>query len=138
MGALPISGTTLWCVMIYNGKAKVKVYKTYIVAYVDNQLTEYYRSLIPKALYVNGQRYQAHITIIRADVEPVPDKASIYDGKYINYQYDSTIFTCGTYYWLNAHSKDIEDIREDLGLPRIKYDTFHITIGNCKNEYKIH
>lgn len=119
--------------MIYDGKARIKVYDTYVVAYVDNEIGRYYRSLIPKALYVNGQRYGSHITVIRADVEKVSKEAVEFDGKFINYSYDSEIFTCGTYFWLNAYSKDIEIIRKKLGLPRKLYDTFHITLGNCKD-----
>lgn len=119
--------------MIYRSSTTVQVYETYIVAYVDSEISRYYRSLIPKYIYTFPQKYPAHITIVRKDQEIMPANVGFIQNTLVYFEYDSTINFSDTYVWLNCYSKDIEDIRESLGLPRCRFNSFHITIGNMKN-----
>lgn len=113
----------------------VTYYNDYAVAYVDDELARYYRSLVPKSIKLNKQRYQSHLTIVRKNAE-FPTKLENWEkhaGQTIDIWYNPEVGTCGTYYWLTAQSLDIGKIREELGLPKYRYgDTYHITIGNVK------
>lgn len=129
--------------MIYSSTAVVKYENDKVYALVDQQISDYYRSLIPKYIYVQPQKYKAHITIVRSGKERAPN--IIFWGKHegiiINFKYDSEIKSDSLYFWLDAFSNDIGNIREELGLERFRNDltfggiqrtSYHITIGNKK------
>jgi hypothetical protein len=122
--------------MLYKAKGRVQVYDSYIVAYINPDIVRFYKSLIPKWIYVNRQKYDAHITIVRKDAETIPNKENqpLVDGKTVWFYYDTQIKTCGTYYWMNVYSRDIEQIRISLGLSKCRFDCFHITLGNIKEQ----
>jgi hypothetical protein len=113
------------------------------VANIDQNISDYYRSLIPKYYYAKPQKALAHITIVRKKKE-TPNKMEFWrkhEGRIITYQYEPIIQTDGIYFWLNAYSSEIGYIRQELGLPQYRDDRFyggvqrneyHITIGNNK------
>lgn len=114
------------------------------IAEIDQNISDYYRSLIPKYFYAKSQAYPAHITIVRTNKENPTNMEywGKYEGEKINFEYDPIIQRDNKYFWLNAYSEEIGDIREELGLPRFRDDTwyggekrneYHITIGNVKN-----
>jgi hypothetical protein len=114
-----------------------------VVANIDQNISNYYRSLIPKYYNVKPQMYPAHITIVRLNKEK-PTKMENWgkhEGKKIYFEYDTDVQRDDKYFWINAYSEDIGDIREELGLPRyrddslfggVKRNEYHITIGNVK------
>lgn len=114
-----------------------------VIAEIDQGISDLYRSLIPKYYYAKPQAYRAHITIIRTKKE-IPTKLETWgqhEGRTIKYYYSSFIQMSERYFWLEAHSEEIGDIREELGLLRYRDDTwfggkrhnsYHITIGNRK------
>ena len=129
--------------MIYSSTAVVKYENDKVYALVDQQISDYYRSLIPKYIYVQPQRYKAHITIVRSGKERVPNMIfwGKYEGVIINFEYNSEIKSDLRYFWLDVFSNDIGNIREELGLERFRNDltfggiqrtSYHITIGNKK------
>jgi len=110
---------------------------------IDQNISNYYRSLIPKYYNVKPQMYPAHITIVRLNKEQptIMENWGKYEGKKISFEYDANVQRDDKYFWINAYSEDIGDIREELGLPRYRDDTafggikrneYHITIGNVK------
>lgn len=109
-----------------------------IIVSIDQGIADYYRSLIPKYYYVQPQKYRAHITVVRTNKE-TPTKFTAW-GKHrdqkIAFQYDPYINCDGKYWFLDATSEQIGDIREELGLPRFRFSDrgcYHISIGNCKD-----
>ena len=112
-------------------------------ALIDQSISDYYRALIPKYYYVKSQAYHAHITIVRLGKEQPKNMEfwGRYEGRRIGFSYSPIIQRDDKYFWLNAYSEEIGDIREELGLPRfrddslfggIKRNEYHITIGNIK------
>jgi hypothetical protein len=103
---------------------------------IDQQIAEYYRTMIPKYMYAKPQMYPAHITVVRLNKES-PANMQLW-GKYqnnkITFCYDNTIRVDWKYYYLDAFSDQIGEIREELGLPkyRDRRTSYHITIGNIK------
>ena len=87
--------------------------------------------------------YPAHITIVRLNKEQ-PSNMDVWgkhEGRKINFEYEPGVHRDDKYFWINAYSEEIGDIREELGLPRYRDDTnfggvkrneYHITIGNIK------
>jgi hypothetical protein len=110
---------------------------------VDQELSNYYRSLIPKWVDVSRPRWPAHITIVRPEKEtPIHlDSWGKYEGEELDFLYAPEVQQGKIYFWLNAFCQKLENIRLELGLPvRSEYTLppegfkkcFHITIGNCK------
>lgn len=91
-------------------------------------------------LELNKNLRGSHITIIsdRMDQKVFDEGAKIFQGKEIEFFYDpKDINSSGKHWWINIHCPDAENIREALGLKRIPYFGFHLTIGhaNEKNAY---
>ena len=106
---------------------------------VDEEISKYYRKMIPKYYFVQSQLYKAHITVVRTALETPSnmDFWNRYAGEVIEFEYDNTVCTDGKYYYLQAWSERSGDIREELGLRRFRFNdledsSYHITIGNCK------
>jgi len=153
-GATPSRFAKNWEGVIYDKSTNmmfestgVLQYTTYpeyrLVALVDQGITDFYRSLIPKWELVNRPRWPAHITIVRPGYEePINlEPWGKHEGESLQFFYDSHIHKGEAYYWLNIWSVRLEEIRRELGLPvENKFTippkgfskTFHCTIGNLK------
>lgn len=109
-----------------------------VLIWVDRSIAEYYRSLIPKYIFIQPQKYPAHITVVRSGRE-TPDMShwGKYEGEEIEFAYDGKIkFDGGVYYYLDVICERIAEIRMELGLPRYRFGDnkkYHITIGNSKS-----
>lgn len=110
---------------------------------VDQGISDLYRNLCPRYLYVQPQMYKAHITVVRTDKETPKnmDFWEKYEGELIPFSYERRVYSDGTYFYLTVMSDRIGDIREELGLPRYRFGElgsdrggYHITIGNVKHE----
>jgi hypothetical protein len=87
--------------------------------------------------------YPPHITVVRKGKEsPNTINFEKFDKRLIKYFYSPVIHEGDVYFWLNAYSSDIEEIREELGLTNGPWNdiiaplpfkkTLHITLGNKK------
>lgn len=112
-----------------------------LIVEVDQNISDYYRSLIPKYIPVKKQMYNAHISVVRNETPINIDMWGKYDALPLTFEYESFIYNDELYYWLNAYSAELEEIRIELGLTKMSDITrppdhsnkFHITIGNLKN-----
>lgn len=116
-----------------------------VVVWVSPDLASYYRSLIPKAWDVQPQKYLPHITVIRPKYEKVKNFSAWkkHEGRLIQFDYENIVRFDGTYFYLDAQSEEIGDVREELGLTRFRLTElgaerkcYHITIGNVKHTRK--
>ncbi len=101
---------------------------------VDQGIADFYRSIIPKSIFVNPQRYPAHISVVRNEIPPNMTVWGKYQGIEIDFEYFPTIMQDETYFWLDVRCNKLEEIREELGLKAFPpwRNMYHITIGNCK------
>lgn len=113
-----------------------------LIVEVDQGISEYYRSLIPKCRKPNSQMYAAHISVVRKEI-PDFNCWGAYEGKEILFDYVGHIFFDKIYCWLNVFSKELENIRLELNLPVSSQYTrppegsiecFHCTLGNFKGQ----
>jgi len=123
--------------IMFVAEGKLTYYSDYCVAYVDPEISKYYRSLLPKALYVQSTQFPPHTTVVRKTLEVARDHKEWgkYSGVEVPVYYIPVVHTDNLYYWLNAYSPVLNAIRKELGLHpyRFPFNCFHITIGNRKN-----
>lgn len=112
-----------------------------VVVWIDKEIGRYYRSLVPKSIFIQPQMYPSHVTVVRTAIE-IPSKMEAW-GKYENEEilidYSNEVHFDDPYFYLNAWSERIGEIREELGLSQYRMlhpsgykDCYHITIGNTK------
>lgn len=128
--------------MFFTGYGKLHYEETELrlVLQLEQDLSDYYRALIPPYLRVYKQGWPAHITVVRPGFESPPKIRywGNYEGERVEFIYTSYL-ECGMgYYWFNAWSKRLEAVREELGLvnmsrfalkPEGYTKTFHCTVG---------
>jgi hypothetical protein len=112
-----------------------------LIVEVDDEIGKFYRSLIPKYLNVQRPMYPTHISTVRNETPPNLSVWGKYQNKEIEFEYDNYIYSGEVYYWLNAYSSHLEDIRLELGLSNTSPYTrspdgrhrFHMTLANLKH-----
>jgi hypothetical protein len=129
---------------ISNGKllySRENGYK--VIVEIDQDLANYYYSLIPKYYRVQRPRYKAHVTVVRIGHE-IPTNLQFwnkYHGDTIVFRYGHEIHYDNNYYWISVWSTELERIRRELGLndtsrfltpPTGFKKNFHCTIANTK------
>lgn len=113
-----------------------------LIVLIDEEISNFYRHLTPRYLNIKKPMHRPHISIVRNEI---PFKLSVwkkYQNKEIHFEYDNYIYNDEMYYWINAYSSVLENIRLELGLlnsnPNLISSNnnykFHITIGNVKHQ----
>lgn len=106
-----------------------------IIIPFEEEISSCYRSLIPKYYKVNKQKYPAHISVVRNEIDLFEIESNL-----ISFEYENVIYDNGFYFWLRVRSDDLFNLRRNLGLNKTSLITkspdqqhdFHITIGNMK------
>jgi len=84
---------------------------------VNQQLADYYYSLIPKSLRVVRPRWKAHVTVVRPEDNPTNlENWGKHEGEIVPFVYDPTILYEGGFWWFNLWCVTMEDIRKEIGL----------------------
>jgi hypothetical protein len=112
------------------------------VVSVNEDIARYYRRLIPQYLNAKPQAHPAHLTVVRTAIE-VPTNMEVWEKYYeeeVEFEYSNKIKFYYPYFFLDAWSLRIGDIREELGLSRFRIvhpfgykNCYHITIANVKD-----
>lgn len=119
--------------ILHDAVGILKYYTRTINLVLDPNIASYYRSLLPKALYIKPPRTQSHISVVRPFEEPNMALWGKYENERIPIKYWLPIYTDGIYCWLDCSSRRLEEIRIELGLEAHRIGgVFHITVGNFK------
>lgn len=111
-----------------------------LILSVDQGISDFYFSIVPKTFKIQKQMYPAHVSVVRNSSVPHTQFWEKYQNKVLEFDYEDMVYNDERYYWLNVFCKELEEIREELGLSRsgdvsLSPDgrhKFHITIGNSK------
>ena len=116
--------------------AIIKCQQPKIIAEFSKDFGNYYFSLIPKYYYANRQKYNTHVTIVRGFEKPKIWKDFLdINGTTIDIFYSPIILYIEPYFFMNCWSKQIINIRRELGLSKYRFNkqqSYHISIGNTK------
>lgn len=132
--------------LLYNsiGVLKYDVISDYgyrLVLEIEQDIVDYYYSLIPKYYEVKSQQYKAHISVVRKETPSNLYYWGKYQDRSINYSWSPTIYYEYPYWWLDCFSLELEEIRKELGLwyqgkytipPKPYNKFFHCTVANNK------
>lgn len=97
-------------------------------------ILDYYRHWIKKELghTLNLPMWKAHLTVCRGE-KPIKEwNWKKHEGRKITFEYSPEIKFSETYAWLPVYSRELEEIRVELGLTPQAFVRFHITLGNNK------
>jgi hypothetical protein len=112
-----------------------------LILEVDPDLAYFDRAMIPKHISINPQKYAPHISVVRNEHCVNMEYWGKYEGEQIEFKYSNYIHNGEVYWWINAFSAKLEEIRIELGLPVSSLYTippngylkcFHITLANSK------
>jgi hypothetical protein len=115
-----------------------------LVVEIDPDIAKYYRSLIPPYIHYSIPMYPPHISVIRRETPPNMTLWQKHHGEAVSFEYDPYVFIGRVYIWLKVWSKEIEDLRLELGLeahsnitrPPDESPCFHTTIANFKSSLR--
>ena len=115
-----------------------------LVLNIDPGITKYYRALLPKSIRIAPQLHPAHISVVRKEIPVNLNCWGIHEGEEVEFYYSNIIYSGKVYYWLNAFSTRLEEIKRELGLPVVEsyskhpsdqwIKVFHVSIGNIKSQ----
>ena len=106
----------------------------------DESIIDYYTYWIKKHYWLDKfqrPKHGSHISVIRGEI--IEDGLFYnhwkkYHGKKIEFQYSNEIHNNGEHFWLPVYSKELENIRLELGLTNVPVFNFHLTIGRLRDE----
>jgi hypothetical protein len=133
--------------------------KWWAILSVPGDITKYYRSLIEKNAYIDvrsndwlesidlnfkvekewivkaktkvtGSAWGSHVSVVKNEIPPNIKYWKAYQNKKIYFEYDPQYLNSNKkHWWIKVFSKELDDIREELGLPIEPNSPLHITIG---------
>ncbi len=113
--------------------------KWWVVLDCSPELGAYYRRLYEystnKCRKLQTPGWKEHVSVVRNEV-PADEFKPLwhrYEGKEVEFKYESIVRTNNIYYWLEVECDFLSDLREELGLDRIPEFDLHITVGNNLN-----
>ena len=111
---------------------RVAIIKTYC------DIDKYYSWFLKKRfnLELNRSLRGAHVTFISDKLErTICDEASIlFNKKEIDFYIELEPRSNGQHWWLRVHCPDAENIRNVMGLCKIPYFGFHLTLGHANEK----
>lgn len=107
------------------------------------EIDQYYAWFLKKRfnLELNRNLRGTHISIIndRMSQEDFEMGSKIFNKKEIDFFYDpKDINSSGKHWWINISCPEAESIRESMGLSRIPFYGFHLTIGHANERNEAH
>jgi hypothetical protein len=81
---------------------------------------------------LKGSRHGPHVSIVRGEKPKDFKNWQKLIGKKCIYYYSINVRDNGYHAWVDVQSDDLEKVREELGLSKKYYHSFHLTIGRLK------
>ncbi|AEO93378.1 gp116 [Bacillus phage G] len=105
----------------------------WVMVECPHDIIEYYRYWVTKNknFKISYPLFGSHISIIRNE-EPPDEFKHLWgkrNGMEVEFTYTPDFETNGNYWWLKVDCPQLDDIREELGLPRKPFFDYHLSIG---------
>lgn len=108
--------------------------KWWLVLDCDESLGCYYRHLYWLAHFrvqkLLRPAWKEHVTVIRNEEPPHKGGWEKYTGKSVEFEYNPEPRTNGSYWWLEVCSRELQEIRVELGLSREPAIPLHLSFGH--------
>lgn len=105
----------------------------------DCEMDRYYSWFLKKRfnLELNKNLRGTHVTFISDRLEEnfFNQAAKMFNGKEIDFYVETEPRSSGEHWWLRVHCPEAESIRELMGLDRVPYFPFHLTLGHAVIKY---
>jgi len=133
--------------LIYDPHARIKQDPWWLILKADEGIIDYYKHWINKeiALDFGGINrvpirfektvWGSHISVNRGTKPPKKNLWRKHQGENIKFTYSNRIYRVHWFFCVDAYSKRLEDIREEMGLSRIPPYGYHITIGRISKQF---
>src|SRR5271170_4158649 len=99
--------------MLYTSSGLLHYEDKKLIVSADQELSRYYRALVPTYIRLNPQRYPAHISVVRNETPSLMEHWGKHQGREIEFQYEPYVHSGTIYYWLNVFSSELEGIRSE-------------------------
>ncbi len=106
---------------------------------VHPSIIQYYQYWVKRelGLHLNTPLFKAHVSVVRGEEPKKQWNWRKHHNRIVTLEYGVDLRISEKYVWLPVYSKELEEIRVELGLkPQPKVD-FHLTVGNTKNVTKV-
>jgi hypothetical protein len=123
--------------LIYDPRARIRFEPWWCILKTDEELVRYYQYWIKQHYDVKFEKtvWGSHISVNRAVKPPNPAFWKKYKNEIIPFTYTNRVYRVHWFLCVDAYSTRLEDIREELGLPRLPPYGFHLTIGRLNKVY---
>lgn len=121
----------------YDPPARIKAEPWWLILRTDKSIIDYYQYWIQKHYDLQFEKtvWGSHISVNRGVVPPNPSAWKKYKSEQIDFEYTNRIYRKHWFFCVDAYSKRLEEIREELGLPKLPPAGFHLTIGRISKPY---
>lgn len=117
--------------LIYDPYARISQDPWWLILKTDKGLMEYYQHWIKRHYDVTFENtvWGSHISVVRGQKPPNEKAWGKYKNEKISFTYSNRIYRAHWFYCVDVYSDRLEEIREELGLPKQPKHGFHLTIG---------
>lgn len=123
--------------LIYDPKARIKQEPWWLILKTDKGILDYYQSQIKQHFDVGFEKtvWGSHISVVRGDNPPKKEAWGKYKNEKIKFTYTNQVYRAHWFFCIDAYSERLEEIRMELGLPKLPKFGFHLTIGRLNKQY---
>ena len=119
---------------MFQATAELEYHNTWLIAKCSQDTLEYYRWWIWRKthIWVMKPKWGAHISIVRGseEREPVTELYRLQrENLNIQFYYNNKLEQHYNYIWMPVWGSDLNNVREECGLPREPIMPFHMTVG---------
>lgn len=123
--------------LIYDPYARIKKDPWWMIVKTDEGIVQYYQNWIKQHYDVGFEKtvWGSHISAVRGQEPPNKKDWGKYKNEEIPFTYTNKIYRAHWFYCVDAYSERLEQIREELGLPKLPKFGFHLTVGRLNKQY---
>lgn len=123
--------------LIYDPYARIKQEKWWAILKTDEEIIRYYQKQLKELFDLRFEKtvWGSHISVIRGEEPKNKDKWAKHTKSQIPFNYSNRIYRKHYFFCVDVTSVELEDIRVELGLPKLPKTGFHLTIGRIDKKY---